>query len=96
MSNDLWPEKLTRRYTKKPEDIEAVKLTKANQKEVMAWCGSTEWRFKPMDTDPIGIVLPNQLLVRYGHYLLRDGSGEFSPLRPDVFERDYVEGVWNE
>ena len=86
-----------KKYRKKPVEIEAMRLTKANVHEVVAWCGGkhTEAQVpapgRGLNPGIVIFTLEGEMLAAYGGYVIRGVQGEFYPCKPDIFAATYEE-----
>ena len=72
------------RYRKMPVEIEAWQFTKANEPEVMAWCGGKQHGpYMAINT------LEGQMIADYGDYIIKGIKGEFYPCKEDIFDKTY-------
>lgn len=75
------------KYIKRPLEVEAVKLTLDNIKEVAAWCNGEVGSFGgPM----LWIYTPQGwVTANIGDYIVKGVSGEFYPMKAKTFEISY-------
>lgn len=89
---------MIKKYTKKPIEIEAVRLTLANISDVAKWCGGTLRSTPPMKAiTGLSIkTLEGVMAAEFGDYIIKGVKGEFYPCKPDIFEASYdiSEPVW--
>lgn len=78
---------LTRRYRKKPVEIEAAHFTDAAAgSRIAAWAGGSNER------SPHEIQIETRegtMTAALGDYVIRGVAGEFYPCKPDIFDATY-------
>ena len=86
---------LVQNYRRKPEPVEAVKLTSANADEVAAWCGGLVVEDQK-SSDPTDIAvsvnfptLSGVVSLRVGELLVKNKSGVFSKATESIFTQVY-------
>lgn len=82
-----------RTYTKRPVDIQAVRVTAENAAEVAAWAGG-----EVVETeDGIEVVvihtLEGDMVAVAGVWVAQGVAGEFYSIQPDIFTVLYVEAA---
>lgn len=81
-------------FRKKPVEIEAMQVTSSNVKEVANWVnGRPDAWHEGYDgnayPDIGGVEIPTldgTKYVRWGHWVVKDATGQFAPYSPDLFE----------
>ena len=87
----------TKRYVKRPVEIEAVQLWTHNASEVVKWIGASYgYAYLDWDTEldePFLIIetLEGNMTASVGDYIIKGIKGEFYPCREDIFEESYRE-----
>lgn len=87
--------KLTKRFRKKPVEIEAAQLTDEVADELAEWCGGSVWvdgMLYPESIRRKHIQIPTlegSMEASPGDWIIRGVAGEFYPCKPDIFERTY-------
>lgn len=88
-------------YQKKPVRIEALRLTKENIPELLAWANSIQPEDKQVYEalaygESIGLNIPTKegaMLCSYGDYLIKEpyptDDRMFYPCKPDMFNLTY-------
>lgn len=93
------------KYRKKPVEIEAVKWTGENHREMFDFLTNYTKRDEYMTTSgdnfyidhskvPGGLViktLEGEHVASIGDYIIKGVAGEFYPCKPDIFEKTYEE-----
>ncbi len=85
---------ITQRYCKKPVEIEAVKITVENIKEVALWCGAQEaeetYLFSIRPEKCLDIpTLYGVMRGRVGDFIVKGEQGKFYPCKPILFQDSY-------
>jgi hypothetical protein len=82
----------TKRYRKKPVEVEAIFYDGTNFKAVAEFTGFTVWEADGVGNDYVGIVtMEGKLYFGPGYYVIRGVTGEFYPCHRDIFKRTYEE-----
>ena len=86
---------MTRRYVKKPVEIEAVQWTGDNRKEIWDFCPLS---YINTDFESGALKLMIQTLegtmqASIGDYIIKGIKGEFYPCKPDIFVLTYTEVI---
>ena len=77
------------KYKKKPIVVEAKRLTKENQIDLLYWMGGENKRAY-WDSGEIDIItLEGTMRANLGDYIIKGVKGEFYPCKPDIFEATY-------
>lgn len=76
---------MAERYRKKPVEIEAMRLTKANAEQVAEWSGATLF----YDGRFVISTLEGDMRADVGDWIIRGVKGEFYPCKPDIFAATY-------
>lgn len=86
------------KFRKKPVEIEAVRWTGDNLREVIAFTGrhesAADWTWKQFE-DVVAIkglklfTLEGPLMAAVGDWIIKGIKGEFYPCKPDVFAATY-------
>jgi hypothetical protein len=85
-------------YRKKPVEIEAMRLTADNAKDVCDWISRhtvgvvdpADFRFNYDHTGAILIeTLEGTMRADVGDWVIRGVKGEFYPCKPDIFDATY-------
>lgn len=89
------------RYRKKPIEIDAMRLTAENAKDVCDWMQSSYvLGHAPESHQGHGIgehgvivilTLEGEMTAEVGDWIIRGIQGEFYPCKPEIFEATYVE-----
>lgn len=84
------------RYRKKPVEIEAMRLTTDNPKDVCDWINSNvvrqgiDLKFGYDHTGSVVIdTLEGVMTANIGDWVIRGVKGEFYPCKPEIFEATY-------
>lgn len=91
------------KFRKKPVEIEALRLTQNNYREVAAWANSVQPKdkqvkivFEPFEGKIKGLLIPTkegEMLCNIGDYLIKEpfptDDRMFYPCKPDMFELTY-------
>ncbi|ASR80128.1 hypothetical protein PQB77_gp69 [Arthrobacter phage Correa] len=86
---------ITQQYHRKPEPVEAVKISLENVEEVASWCGGNVFQdSKPTDPTDIrtAVVFPTLMggvEAPLGFYLVKNAKGAFSKVSASAFEQEY-------
>lgn len=81
---------MTRRYRKKPVEIEAVRWTGDNHAEICEFIDPECFEIRAKE----GLVvhtLEGDHYASVGDYIIKGVKGEFYPCKPDIFEQTYEE-----
>ena len=82
---------MTKKYRKKPVEIEAVKWTGSNFAEIRRFMGDSTIAFNEQ-TLQISIKTLEGVITASPHdYIIKGVHGEFYPCKPDIFEETYEE-----
>lgn len=92
---------MIRRYTKKPVEVQAMRIaSKADFTEALEWIVShggtatltlfSDPYYENQDTLAIQ-TLEGEMEAKVGHWIIRGVSGEFYPVRNDIFVQTYRE-----
>ena len=79
--------KMIKKYRKKPIIIEAVQYDGSNFEELRDFMGELYWN--PLNECPLIKTLEGDMLVREGDYIIQGIEGEFSPCKPEIFEKNH-------
>ncbi|AXH44204.1 hypothetical protein SEA_GOCRAZY_67 [Arthrobacter phage GoCrazy] len=86
---------ITQQYHRKPEPVEAVKISLENVDEVASWCGGNIFQdVKPSDPTDVrtSVVFPTLMggvEAPLGFYLVKNAKGAFSKVSAEAFEKEY-------
>jgi hypothetical protein len=83
-----------KRYTTRPEVVEAAEVTESNRDELAKWCGGMVWN-NPKPSDPtdvaMGVTVPHiasAFVVPVGEYLVKDiETGRFRKYTKQEFSK---------
>jgi hypothetical protein len=90
---------LATKFVKRPVEVEAVRLTNSNYREVASWCNGTYhfWLEEPTeDDDPV-----QHLMIRFrtvqqepvtadeGDWIVKGPHGDFWPVKDFIFSDSY-------
>lgn len=75
-------------YIKKPIEIEAIKFTGRNQKDILKFIGDN---YDTTLNYPNIKTLEGVMRVSEGDYIIKGVEGEFYPCKPDIFKKTYEE-----
>ena len=80
----------TKKYVKKPIEVEAVQWTGDNAKEVQEF---TKWHACQNIYGKSMIIetLEGDMEASTGDYIIKGVNGEFYPCNPDIFKKTYEE-----
>jgi hypothetical protein len=82
---------MTRRYTKKPVEIEALQWTGENTKEIVAFCSDC-FSYQKDNVNVLVInTLEGTMKASIGDYVIKGIKGEFYACKPDIFVMTYDE-----
>jgi len=90
------------RYRKKPVEIEAIKWTGDNLKEIIDFSGlhpsAEKWSWeqyeKVVSTRGLKIfTLEGEHMASVGDMIIKGVAGEFYPCKPEIFEQTYDEVI---
>ena len=76
------------KFRKKPIIIEAVQWTVDNKKEIDKFVGK-ELDYGDVDCELIIPTLEGDMFVSIFDWIIKGISGEFYPIKPDIFEQSY-------
>ena len=84
---------MTRKYRKKPVEIEAIQWTGENRKEVFEFCSKMYIHYIPgSDVPELRVqTLEGSMIASIGDYIIKGIKGEFYPCKPDIFHLTYDE-----
>lgn len=78
-----------RRFRKKPVVVEAIRLSRENVGEVLAFC---KGMVKPLPMTGVVVeTLEGNMLAGVGDWIIKGVKGEFYPCKDDIFEATYEE-----
>lgn len=85
-------------YRKKPVDVQAIKWTGNNLREIIDFTGlhpsAEKWTWEEYDSivkeEGLKIfTLEGPMMASIGDMIIRGVKGEFYPCKPDIFEQTY-------
>jgi len=78
-------------YRKKPVEIEAIKWTGSNLKEISKFCKGDAYIDELCDLGDQLIIttLEGQHMATEGDFIIKGVKGEFYPCKPDIFDQTY-------
>lgn len=83
---------MVKKYRKKPVEIEAIKYTGDNIKELKDFIGD-QLLYYANETESIRYIgirtLEGTMKVSIGDYIIKGIKNEFYPCKPDIFETTY-------
>ncbi len=85
---------MIKKYRKKPVEVEAMKFTGENYKEIRDWTGGTKDRTVALDSKNDGLrvkirTLEGTMEAKEGDYIVKGVKGEFYPVKPEIFHETY-------
>ncbi|OMH89638.1 hypothetical protein A4R30_06970 [Staphylococcus argenteus] len=87
-----------RKARKKPVEIEFVKYTGDNQREIYEWTNGRVYNVPDYDDDDItyfGVAtLEGFIIADVGSYIVKGVEGEFYPVDPNIFKKTYEVVNW--
>lgn len=83
------------KYTTRPDEVDAIQLTRENIEEVAVWCGG-EIITEPKASDPsdvyMALTVPRAngpIDAQVGFYVLKNARGRFEVNSPEIFEKKF-------
>lgn len=82
------------RFRKKPVEVEAIRIFKWVDDEVIRWLseGGCDFEITPLGGVSI-ITLEGAMVADAGDWIIKGIAGEFYPCKPDIFEATYESAV---
>ena len=80
---------MTKKYRKKPVEIEAVKWTGSNFAEIRRFMGDSTIAFNEQTLKISIKTLEGVITASPCDYIIKGVHGEFYPCKPDIFEKTY-------
>ncbi|HDA2809721.1 TPA: hypothetical protein O4695_001017 [Staphylococcus aureus] len=82
---------MIQRARKKPVEIEFIKYTGDNQREIYEWTNGRAYNIADYDDITyFGVVtLEGFLIAEVGSYIVKGVEGEFYPVDPNIFKKTY-------
>lgn len=79
------------KFRRKPEEVDAIQLTKSNREAVIQFVGKANVKTKPWDPVNLYIIRDNTHddLVMPGQYVVKEEYGLFKVIDPNIFEAMY-------
>lgn len=77
------------KYRKKPVEVEAIRWTGDNLKEVFAFCSKAY--YEQMSQMLVVKTLEGKMYVNEGDYIIKGVEGQIYPCKPSVFRATYEE-----
>lgn len=78
------------RYRSRPVTIEAMQLSTASRKDVIAWVG--EANLEDKSWDPVNLHIRNEhglVVAELGDWIIKGSRGEFYPCKDSTFREKY-------
>lgn len=80
-----------RKYQKKPITIEAIQFETTNIDDVSAFIGNFPHRVIHSEGLIIINTLEGEHMVKHGDYVVKGNFDEFYPVKPEIFQSNYIE-----
>lgn len=87
------------RFRKRPVEIEAIRFTGDNRRDVLSWVypslsGDALEAAEVMCLPVVIETLEGDMTANVGDYVIRGVAGEFYPCKPDIFAATYEAVTW--
>lgn len=80
----------TKKFIKRPVEIEAIQVRAWDANSVAHWCGGTVTRNENLHCIGIDIkTLEGTMHANLGDWIIRGINGEFYSCKPDIFSKSY-------